>query len=94
MDVLIGKLTIGETSFFREPDQFAAIRDIVLPHILERKQESRQLRIWSAGCATGCRGAILRQRFENPGGHRGSNPSERSGPRESRKFKGIMSGKS
>jgi chemotaxis protein methyltransferase CheR len=53
MDVLIGKLTIGETSFFRDPEQFAAIRDIVLPHILERKQESKQLRIWSAGCATG-----------------------------------------
>ena len=53
MEVLIGKLTIGETSFFRDPEQFAAIRDIVLPDILERKQQSKQLRIWSAGCAAG-----------------------------------------
>jgi chemotaxis protein methyltransferase CheR len=53
MDVLIGKLTIGETSFFRDPEQFDAIRDIVLPDILERKKASKQLRIWSAGCATG-----------------------------------------
>jgi chemotaxis protein methyltransferase CheR len=53
LDVLIGKLTIGETSFFRDPEQFAAIRDVILPDILERKQGSKQLRIWSAGCATG-----------------------------------------
>jgi chemotaxis protein methyltransferase CheR len=53
MDVLIAQLTIGETYFFRDEDQFAAIRDIILPEILDRKQSSRQLRIWSAGCATG-----------------------------------------
>jgi chemotaxis protein methyltransferase CheR len=53
MDVLIGKLTIGETSFFRDSEEFSAIRDIVLPDILERNQGSKQLRIWSAGCATG-----------------------------------------
>jgi chemotaxis protein methyltransferase CheR len=53
MDVLIAKLTIGETSFFRDPEQLAAIREIVLPDIFQRKQSSKQLRIWSAGCATG-----------------------------------------
>ncbi|MGA3190818.1 MAG: hypothetical protein ABSF22_27270, partial [Bryobacteraceae bacterium] len=29
MDVLIGRLTIGETSFFRDPGQFDAIRDLI-----------------------------------------------------------------
>jgi chemotaxis protein methyltransferase CheR len=53
MDVLIAQLTIGETYFFRDEDQFAAIRDVILPDILERNQSSRQLRIWSAGCSTG-----------------------------------------
>lgn len=53
MDVLIARITIGETYFFRDEEQFAAIRDIVLPDILERKRSSRQLSIWSAGCATG-----------------------------------------
>jgi chemotaxis protein methyltransferase CheR len=52
MDRLIATLTIGETSFFRDPDQFAAIRDLVLPDILKRRND-RELRIWSAGCATG-----------------------------------------
>jgi chemotaxis protein methyltransferase CheR len=53
MDVLIERLTIGETYFFRDPEQFAAIRDIIIPDILGRRQSSRILRIWSAGCANG-----------------------------------------
>ena len=53
MDVLVERLTIGETYFFRDPEQFAAIRDIIIPDILERKQSSRSLRIWSAGCSNG-----------------------------------------
>jgi chemotaxis protein methyltransferase CheR len=53
MDVLISQLTVGETYFFRDEQQYAAIREIVLPDILERKRFSKQLRIWSAGCATG-----------------------------------------
>ena len=53
MDVLIAGLTIGETYFFRDKAQFAAIRDIILPDILKRNTSTKQLRIWSAGCATG-----------------------------------------
>jgi chemotaxis protein methyltransferase CheR len=53
MDLLVAQLTIGETYFFRDEGQFAAIRDVVLPDILERNRHSKQLRIWSAGCATG-----------------------------------------
>ena len=53
MDVLIARLTIGETYFFRDEAQFAAIRTVILPDILERNKSSKRLRIWSAGCATG-----------------------------------------
>jgi chemotaxis protein methyltransferase CheR len=53
MDVLIARLTIGETYFFRDEAQFDAIRNIILPDILERNKSSKQLRIWSAGCSTG-----------------------------------------
>ena len=53
MELLIGQLTIGETYFFRDEEQFRAIRDIVLPDILARKRTSKELRIWSAGCSTG-----------------------------------------
>ncbi len=52
-DVLIAKLTIGETYFFRDEAQFEAIRTVILPDILERNKSSKKVRIWSAGCATG-----------------------------------------
>ena len=53
MELLIAQLTIGETYFFRDEEQFAALRDIVIPDILERNRDTKQLRIWSAGCSTG-----------------------------------------
>jgi chemotaxis protein methyltransferase CheR len=53
METLIAQLTVGETYFFRDPEQFDALRRVVLPEILDRKQSVRQLRIWSAGCANG-----------------------------------------
>ncbi|MEX0852802.1 MAG: CheR family methyltransferase [Bauldia sp.] len=53
LDCLIAELTVGETFFFRQPDHFDALRDQVLPACLKRNENSRQLRIWSAGCANG-----------------------------------------
>jgi chemotaxis protein methyltransferase CheR len=53
MDLLVAELTIGETYFFRHKEQFDALRDIILPEVIERNQSSRRLRIWSAGCSIG-----------------------------------------
>jgi chemotaxis protein methyltransferase CheR len=50
---LEAEITIGETFFFRYAEQFAALRERILPNLLERNSASRSLRIWSAGCATG-----------------------------------------
>ncbi len=51
---LIGQVTVGETYFFRDRGQFDALRQHVLPEIIARRRaQSRQLRIWSAGCASG-----------------------------------------
>jgi chemotaxis protein methyltransferase CheR len=50
---LIGQLTIGETFFFRHSEQIDAIRDVVLPDVIERNKHTRTLRIWSAGCSIG-----------------------------------------
>jgi chemotaxis protein methyltransferase CheR len=47
------EITIGETFFFRYAEQFAALRDTILPELIERKSATRRLRIWSAGCSTG-----------------------------------------
>jgi chemotaxis protein methyltransferase CheR len=50
---LVQHLTIGETYFLRDPAQIAALRDTVLPEVLERRKSDRRLRMWSAGCSTG-----------------------------------------
>ncbi|MBB4038534.1 chemotaxis protein methyltransferase CheR [Microvirga flocculans] len=50
---LEAEITIGETFFFRYAEQFAALRETILPEILARKNDTRRLRIWSAGCSTG-----------------------------------------
>ena len=50
---LEAEITIGETFFFRYAEQFAALRETILPEIIDRKGDTRRLRIWSAGCSTG-----------------------------------------
>ena len=50
-DRLIRSLTVNVTKFFRNWETYAAIADKVIPALWER--EEKQLRIWSAGCASG-----------------------------------------
>jgi chemotaxis protein methyltransferase CheR len=52
---LLNEITIGETCFFRSPPQLEALRQIIIPKVLESKAAlpTRRLRIWSAGCSTG-----------------------------------------
>ncbi len=45
--------TIGETFFFRYAEQFAALRETILPERIAARADERRLRIWSAGCSTG-----------------------------------------
>src|SRR5581483_5944245 len=40
-------------SFFREAALFAALKQSVLPRILNERDRSDPVRIWSAGCSTG-----------------------------------------
>lgn len=53
LDRIVEQLTIGETFFFRHLEMFHALRDFVIPDILERNKDTRRLRIWSAGCSVG-----------------------------------------
>ena len=46
-------ITVGETYFFRYPDHFAALREDVLPRLIEARRGVRSLRIWSIGCSNG-----------------------------------------
>ncbi len=53
MIALIDLLTVNETYFFREQNQLKAFTEEILPELRERNRESKRMRIWSAGCATG-----------------------------------------
>jgi two-component system CheB/CheR fusion protein len=55
MDALLNAVTIHVTGFFRDKEVFDSLSRIVLPRIVEGKlaEKSRNIRIWSAGCATG-----------------------------------------
>jgi len=51
---LLNLVTVNETSFFRFPAQFDALRTEILPEITSGKAHPRgAVRIWSAGCSTG-----------------------------------------
>lgn len=49
LERLINALTTNHTSFLREPQHFALLREAVLPPLIRRGT----VRIWSAGCSTG-----------------------------------------
>jgi chemotaxis protein methyltransferase CheR len=53
--LLLNEITIGETYMFRHPAQLDALRNVVLPQIMQSKSALgiKRLRIWSAGCSTG-----------------------------------------
>lgn len=54
-DRLIESILIKVSSFFRDPLVFDLLAQRVLPLIIEdhRRDHTRQVRVWSAGCATG-----------------------------------------
>lgn len=51
--VLFKDLLIGVTSFFRDPEAFAVLKEKYLPELLADKPEGAMIRIWVAGCSTG-----------------------------------------
>ncbi len=51
---LIGAFLIKVTEFFRDPELFAYLRSDALPEIIAAaRARDKEIRIWSAGCATG-----------------------------------------
>ena len=50
---LIESLVNSETSFFRDPRAFDALREHVIPTLVTKRAPLKRLRILSAGCSTG-----------------------------------------
>ncbi len=54
LDEIIPSFTVTETSFLRTEAHFRAIKSVVIPDLLRRKNRSSdRIRVWSAGCSTG-----------------------------------------
>lgn len=52
-EVLANDLLISVTSFFRDTDAYDLLAQNVIPQLHKGKTNEEQIRIWSAGCATG-----------------------------------------
>ncbi|QDU72749.1 CheR family methyltransferase [Mucisphaera calidilacus] len=50
---MFNRITINETSFFRNEPQLEVFERQVLPGLLEARKGQKQLRIWSAACSSG-----------------------------------------
>lgn len=46
-------MTVNETSFFRDISFFNALRNLILPNLIQQNRSRQALHIWSAGCSTG-----------------------------------------
>ena len=53
VEALYRDLLIMVTEFFRDPETFAALREVVLPDLLRRKVDGDSVRMWVPGCASG-----------------------------------------
>ena len=51
---LVSSFLIKVTEFFRDPELFRSLRESVMPQLISyASKNSKELRLWSAGCATG-----------------------------------------
>ena len=70
-ELVVDALTTNETTFFRDATAFETMRTVVLPELIARKQRSRTLSIWSAGCSSGQEpysvAMLLRESFDLEG---------------------------
>jgi two-component system, chemotaxis family, CheB/CheR fusion protein len=53
VEALYRDLLINVTSFFRNPDVFESLREVVYPSILADRSPSDPVRVWVPGCSTG-----------------------------------------
>ena len=52
-EAMCDAVTINETSFFRNEPQLEYFENEILPGIIEARNSTKRLRIWSAACSTG-----------------------------------------
>jgi two-component system, chemotaxis family, CheB/CheR fusion protein len=53
IEALYRDVLINVTSFFRNPEVFESLREVVYPKILANRASSEPIRVWVPGCSTG-----------------------------------------
>jgi len=55
LKIFVQHVTIGETYFFRYPEQFIALEQSILPTLVASRRTAglRRIAVWSAGCSSG-----------------------------------------
>jgi two-component system CheB/CheR fusion protein len=53
IDALFRDLLIGVTNFYRDPEAFAALEQVIKSVLFNNKLGSREIRVWVCGCSTG-----------------------------------------
>ena len=53
IEALFRDLLIGVTNFFRDPNAFQALDELVVTRLLADKPSGSTIRVWSTGCSTG-----------------------------------------
>jgi len=53
LQALYQDILIHVTRFFREPDSFEALKETILPSIMQNRIGEQSIRVWVCGCSTG-----------------------------------------
>lgn len=53
VQALYQDILINVTNFFRDPESFEALKDIVFPRLLKNRSRHDPVRLWTLGCSTG-----------------------------------------
>lgn len=53
LELLFKELLIGVTNFFRDPMEWALLKDKVIPELLAERAPNGMIRVWVSGCSTG-----------------------------------------
>ena len=53
LNQIVDSLTTNETYFFRDQHPFEAIKNHILPDLIQKREKEKVIKIWSSACSTG-----------------------------------------
>ena len=72
--ILYQDILINVTSFFRDPETFTSLKNVVFPRFLENRSSDSPLRVWVPGCSTGEEAYSIAMCFSEFSEERGVSP--------------------